>query len=146
MEEAEQEHHFEAGKTSLSSRAKMLQGPSHYTRGLEKHTAKNNEKLVLTRQLLYASVFKIQSLDLPEGIMDIPGTIADICVNISKESKIRAHQLGIADAEAAKKAYLQTGADLQEDSFNFARTAAAETDGKGGLSPLFHESVEWEQI
>ena len=72
-------------------------------RGLEKHTAKNNEQLLKKRELLYASVFKIQSLCLPPGLMDVEATIADICIKLTQESTTKAYQFGLLDAQEASK-------------------------------------------
>lgn len=74
-------------------------------RGLEKHTAKNNEQLLKEREMLYASVFKIQSLCLPPGLMDVEATIADICIKLTAESTAKAYQFGLLDAQEASKEY-----------------------------------------
>ena len=72
-------------------------------RGLEKHTAKNNEELLQKREMLYASVFKIQSLCLPPGLMDIEATIADICIKLTNDSLTKARQFGLLDEREAAK-------------------------------------------
>ena len=122
------------------------------TRGLEKHTAKNNESLVRKRQLLYASVFKIQSLKISTNSMDMPGTIADICMNISKESRDRAQRFGISDAIEAKQAYrspslgtdtsLTSNNDGACDSLQFPRSDANDISN----TQLLDEFIRWEQI
>ena len=71
-------------------------------RGLEKHTAKNNEQLRSKRQQLNAAVLKIQSLDLPKGMMDIEATIADICFQLTKDSVEKAREYGLEDEKEAK--------------------------------------------
>ena len=69
------------------------------TRGLEKHTAKYNLKLKQLLDMMYAAVFKIQALNLPPGMMDVPATIADVCTNITKPMVDAAAQVGQADAK-----------------------------------------------
>ena len=71
------------------------------TRGLEKHTARNNEALMQQRELLYASVLKIQSLCLPPGMMDMEATIAEICTKLTEPSVVKALKYGVHDAKEA---------------------------------------------
>jgi hypothetical protein len=70
------------------------------TRGLHEHTYKYGDKRSKVFELLYSTVFKIQSLAIP-GV-DTPGTIADICCRISEESAAVAHEVGLSDEEAAR--------------------------------------------
>ena len=72
------------------------------TRGLEKHTAINNEELIQRRQQLYASVFKIQAFKVPGGFMDVEGTIAEICTKLTQESVEKALKYGASDAKQAR--------------------------------------------
>ena len=72
------------------------------TRGLEKHTAINNEELIQKRKQLYASVFKIQAFRIPGGFMDVEGTIAEICTKLTQESVIKALKYGASDAKQAR--------------------------------------------
>ena len=75
---------------------------SSITRGLEKHTAQYNLKLKETLDIVYAAVNKVQSLKLPPGIMDVPATIADMCINITKASVDEAHQIALRDEEEVR--------------------------------------------
>ena len=72
------------------------------TRGLEKHTAENNESFREKLDMLYSAVFKIQAISLPGGMMDVPATIAGICRSLTKASVDEARQHALSDALEAK--------------------------------------------
>ena len=71
---------------------------AEYIRGLEKHMSATNARLQETTEMLYASVFKVQNLRLPPGMIDKEGTIADICQNVSREHALEAHKSTLMDA------------------------------------------------
>ena len=52
--------------------------------------------------MLYGAVFKIQALTLPDGMMDVPATIAGICRNLTKQSVDEAREIALSDALEAR--------------------------------------------
>jgi hypothetical protein len=84
-------------------------------RGLERHTMDNNEEISSKRDQVYASVFKIQSLNLPSGLMDVPGTIAEFCAKLSESSVAKAVEMAARDEQEAYHVHYGEG-QLYESS------------------------------
>jgi hypothetical protein len=83
--------------------------------GLERHTMDNNEKISSKRDQVYASVFKIQSLNLPSGLMDVSGTIAEFCAKLSESSAAQVVEMAARDEQEAYHVHYGKG-QLYESS------------------------------
>ena len=95
---------------------------SNTTRGLERHTMTYNHKLRQSLEMLYSSVLKVQSFKYgnqqrfnnaaltgggAEGaafcpIMDVDGTIADLCMNITQDYAVEAQRIAILDEQEVR--------------------------------------------